>query len=127
VAYDERLAERVRALLAAEPDLSERKMFGGIGFMLGGRVCAGVHGDRLIARVPDDVAARELARPHASPFDLTGRAMSGWIYIAPEGLRTAAALRRWVELGTQVARAAPPPKRAKPRAPRPGARATRAR
>jgi len=114
MAYDEWLAERVRALLGALVDegeataLSERKMFGGVGCMLGGRMCCGVLGDELIARVPPAAAARAACASHARPFDFTGCASAGWYYVAAEGVRTAAALRRWVALRVDVARQAPP-------------------
>ena len=126
--YDARLAERVRTLLATiveadeAPALSERTMFGGIGFMLGARMCCAVHGDDLIARVPAQDVARATASEHVRPFDLTGRAMSGWYYVAPAGVRTAAALRRWLALGLQIARAAPSPKSRRPSRPRPARR-----
>lgn len=80
-------------------------------------MCSAVRGDDLIARVPEDAIAHATESAHVRPFDLTGRAPVGWYYVAPEGVRTAAALRRWLTLGLEVARAAPPPMPR--RAPRP--------
>jgi hypothetical protein len=95
VPYDEGLAERVRELLADRPDLSERKMFGGIGFLLGGNMCCGVLGDELVARVgPGGDSA--LVEPHVRPFDFTGRPMGGFVLVGPEATESDDDLDRWV-------------------------------
>ncbi len=73
MAYDEALAERVRALLGAEPELGERAMFGGLSFLLGGTVACGVLGEELVVRVGPDAHEEALARPHARPMDFYGR------------------------------------------------------
>jgi TfoX/Sxy family transcriptional regulator of competence genes len=96
VAYDERLAARVRDILAGDPALSERKMFGGLAFMLDGNMCCGIVDDRLMLRLGADLAEQALERAHVHPMDFTGRAMTGMVYVAPEGLR-GKALRPWVE------------------------------
>src|SRR3954470_23146218 len=83
VAYDEHLAERARALLD-RPDLDERKMFGGIGFLVAGNMSVGVIGEDLIVRVDPDEAEAMLAEPGARPFDFTGRPMKGWLFVAPD-------------------------------------------
>jgi TfoX-like protein len=108
VAFDERLAGRVRALLEGRPDFSERKMFGGIAFMLGGNMCVGVAGEDLILRHDPDDPDPDLGGRHVRPFDLTGRPMSGWVLVAPAGTRTAAALGHWVGKGVAFAGALPP-------------------
>jgi len=108
VAYDEELAERVRELLADRPDLTERKMFGGIGFMLGGNMCCGVLGDELVARLgPDGDAA--LAEPHVRPFDFTGRPMSGFVLVGPGATESDENLDRWVA-GCEAFASSLPPK-----------------
>jgi TfoX/Sxy family transcriptional regulator of competence genes len=107
VAYDERLAERVRDILAADPALTERKMFGGLAFMLDGNMCCGIVEDRLMLRLGADRAQSALERRHVQPMDFTGRPMTGMVYVAPEGLR-GKALRPWVEQAAGFARTLPP-------------------
>jgi TfoX/Sxy family transcriptional regulator of competence genes len=106
MAYDEKLADRVRAVLSDRTDVTERRMFGGLTFMVAGHMCCGVNHNELIVRLdPDDVDAA-LTRPHARPMDFTGRPMRGFVTVGPEGLK-GPALRRWV--GTAVAHAATRP------------------
>lgn len=105
--YDQQLAERVREELQADPALSERKMFGGICFMLHGNMCCGVVGDRLMLRLGTEAAEPALRRPHVSPMDFTGRPMKGMIYVDRQGLR-GAALARWVGQAAGYARSLPP-------------------
>ena len=107
MAYDERLADRVRDILAGDPAPSERKMFGGLAFMLDGNMCCGIVGDRLMLRLGADLAEQALERTHVYPMDFTGRPMTGMVYVAPEGLR-GKALRTWVEQATGFARTLPP-------------------
>ena len=107
MAYDERLAARVRNLLAGDPGLSERKMFGGLAFMLAGNMCCGIVGDQLMLRLGADLAEKALKRPHVHPMDFTGRPMTGMVYVAPEGLR-GQALRTWVQQAAGFARTLPP-------------------
>lgn len=108
MAYDETLAGRVRAALAGEPGYSERKMFGGLCFMLHGHMTCGVVKDELMVRVGPDAYAEALALPHAREMDFTGRPMKGMLYVAPAGLATEPALRQWVERGALHARSLPP-------------------
>ena len=107
MAYDETLASRVRDLLAGDPGLSERKMFGGLAFMLDGNMCCGIVGDRLMLRLGADLAEQALERAHVHPMDFTGKPMTGMVYVAPEGLR-GRALRTWVEEAARFARTLPP-------------------
>lgn len=108
MAYDEALADRVRALLAGRTDVGERKMFGGLTFLVGGNMCCGVNGDELIVRLDPEREDEALARPHARPMDFTGRPMRGFVTVRPEGL-DGGRLEQWVE--DAVARAASlPPK-----------------
>jgi TfoX/Sxy family transcriptional regulator of competence genes len=106
VAFDEALADRVRDVLAARPELSERRMFGGIAFMLAGNICCGVIGEDLLVRLGDDGEAA-LAEPHTRPMDFTGKPMKTTIYVDPEGTADDAALARWVEAGADFAASLP--------------------
>ncbi|HZZ53364.1 MAG TPA: TfoX/Sxy family protein [Trebonia sp.] len=107
MAYDERLAARVRALLASRADVSERKMFGGLTFMVGGNMCCGVNREELIVRLDPGREEEVLARPHARPMDLTGRRMRGFITVHPDGL-TGTDLDRWVREAVARAESLPP-------------------
>ncbi len=99
--YDQTLATNVRTLLGRRKNLTERKMFGGVGFLLGGNICCGVWKDYLILRLGEDAARQVLAEEHARPFDITGRPMRGWAMIEPDGWRDAPRLRRWIEWATE--------------------------
>ena len=108
MAYDEELAERIRRALAGRQGVSEKKMFGGIAFMLRGNMCCGIVGDELMVRVGPGRFQEALAEPHARPMDFTGRPMRGMVYVTPEGCRTDEALKRWVEQGLNFAASLPP-------------------
>jgi hypothetical protein len=99
MAYSEKLAQRIRKALGPRRDIAEKKMFGGLAFLLGGKMCCGVLGDDLMVRVGPDKYDEALSRPHVRPMDFTGRPMKGFVYIGPEGCKSAAALSRWVNLG----------------------------
>lgn len=107
MAYDEDLAERIRELLGGDADVTERKMFGGLAFMLDGYMCCGVVGSDLMLRLGIDGADGALARPHVRPMDFTGKPLAGTVYVAPAGLR-GVALRRWVERASAFVRTLPP-------------------
>ncbi len=107
MAYDDQLAARIRALLADRSDVSERKMFGGLTFMVGGNMCCGVHGDELIVRLDPEREDEALARSHARPMDLTGRPMRGFITVHPDGLK-GRQLDRWVHEAVARAESLPP-------------------
>jgi TfoX/Sxy family transcriptional regulator of competence genes len=107
VAYDEQLAKRVRAALTGEAGLSERKMFGGLAFMLDGNMCCGVVSDRLMVRLGPELAQNALERPHVQPMDFTGRPMTGMVYVDPAGTR-GTALGKWVEQAVRFTRSLPP-------------------
>jgi TfoX/Sxy family transcriptional regulator of competence genes len=109
VAYDEDLAERIRGLVAGEPDVAERKMFGGLAFLVGGHmsVAAGGQGG-LMVRIDPGEADALLAEPNARPFEMRGRAVRGWLRVDPEGLRSERELSAWVRRGVAFARSLPP-------------------
>ncbi len=97
MAYSEVLASRIRKVFAPQHEVSERKMFGGLTFMVCGHMCCGVMQDKLVVRVGADKARIALQRPHTTPFDVTGKPMSGIVVIAGPGIDTAVSLRRWVQ------------------------------
>ena len=97
--YDERLAERVRGVLAPHRMVVEKKMMGGLCFMLRGHMCCGVMKDQLVVRVGRERHADALAEPHVRPMDFTGRPLRGFVFVAPAGIRTRRNLDRWVSRG----------------------------
>ncbi len=95
--YDENLANRIRAVLSGDTRFTERKMFGGLAFMLSGNMACGVLGDTLMARVGPDAYAECLVLPHASEMDFTGRPMQGMVYVANEGVQSMTDLDAWLQ------------------------------
>ncbi len=108
MAYDEGLAQRIQEALADADGLTERRMFGGIAFMLHGNMAVGVSGDELMVRVGPDRYDDALAQPHARVFDMNGRVMRGWVVVASEGIADDAALDAWIQRGADYARSLPP-------------------
>jgi TfoX N-terminal domain len=108
VAYDEHLANRIRELLADEDGVTEKKMFGGLAFLIGGNmsVSASGQGGLLLRCGPAETEAL-LRKPHAAPFEMRGRAMDGWLRVAPEGVGTKRQLAPWVARGVAYARSLP--------------------
>ncbi len=98
MAYNENLADRLRDLLADRVDLVEKKMFGGVAFMLAGNMCCGVVGDRLMARVGPERYQDALERPDAREMDFTGRAMRGFVFVLPKGYESDESLSTWVDM-----------------------------
>jgi hypothetical protein len=107
MAYDPELVERVRKKLGNLPFV-EKKMFGGVGFLLYGNMACGVHGSGLIVRVARDKHAALLTRAGARPFDLTGKPMKGWLVVDPQGCKTDKQLAAWVREGVEYASSLPP-------------------
>ena len=107
MAFDERLAERVRNQIGTRAGLTEKKMFGGLGFLLHGNMSVGVHGGELIVRLDPQASDAALAAPGARMFDLTGRPMKGWLMVGADGLRDPASLARWVRRGLDYASSLP--------------------
>jgi hypothetical protein len=105
--YDTLLAIRIRAALGPLPDLEEKKMFGGVGFMVNGNLACGVHKNELIVRVGPENHAKALSRPHTHEFDMTGHPMAGWVMVAPQGCATESDLKAWVAQGLAFARSLP--------------------
>ena len=107
MAYDEGLAERIREQLADEPDRTEKRMFGGLAFLLGGNMSVGVYGDELLVRVGREGSEDALAQPRTRLFDMSQRPMHGWILVAPEGVEDDGGLAAWVARGVGYARSLP--------------------
>jgi len=107
VAYDEGLAQRIRELLEEQNALSERKMFGGLAFLVHGNMAIGVVRGELMVRVGPEAHAAALREPHARPMDFTKRAMKGFVFVAPLGFEEDADLARWVGRGVHFAASLP--------------------
>ena len=106
--YDEGLAQRMRELFDDRGvQYTEKKMFGGVGFMIGGNMAGGVHKEALIIRVGPDAYDESLEKPHAKVFDITGRAMKGWIMLDAEGFAEDDDLRDWLDRGIDFASSLP--------------------
>ncbi len=112
LAYDEKLAERVRSALAGRRRIAERKMFGGLAFLLRGRMCCGILNDDLMVRVGPERYVAALARPHVRPMDFTGKPLSGFVYVDSPGVKTGAALAKWLREATEYAASLPADKSA---------------
>jgi TfoX/Sxy family transcriptional regulator of competence genes len=97
MAFDEAAAGRVRKALAGSPDVVEKRMFGGVVFMVRGNMCCGVIGDRLMLRVGSDGYEAALSRPHSMAMDFTGKPMKGLVYVEPAGFRSPRDLKMWIE------------------------------
>ena len=97
MAYSESLARRIRQVFAHRRGNTEKKMFGGVGFLLSGNMCVGVWKSWLIVRLGPDQAAAALAEPNVVEFDITGRPMKGWIMVEQDGLETDEQLHHWVQ------------------------------
>jgi TfoX/Sxy family transcriptional regulator of competence genes len=108
MSHDEEFAHRIREQLGDQTGVSERAMFGGLAFMLNGNMAVGISSrGELMVRVGADGADEALERPHARPFDMTGRPMRGWILVAPAGFATKRQLGAWVRRGVAFAHTLP--------------------
>jgi TfoX/Sxy family transcriptional regulator of competence genes len=101
MAFDETLAERIRQRLARRKNIDERKMFGGIGFMLNGNMLVGVWKDSLIVRIGTEEGDEVLKAPHVKEFDITGKPMKGWLLVAPAGIESDDELSGWIQLAVK--------------------------
>jgi hypothetical protein len=106
MAFNQLLADRVRKILESE-DILEKKMFGGVGFLIHGNMACGVHNDNLIVRVGEERYEEILTHPLARPFDMTGKPMTGWVEIIPTGTKRDVDLAGWVRTGLDFARSLP--------------------
>lgn len=108
MAYDQRLADDVRACIGSHPGLTDKEMFGGIAFMVHGNMAVGVRGTELMVRVGKEAHDEAMARPGARIFDFSARPMRGWVVVSPEGFVTDADLDSWVQRGIAYAETLPP-------------------
>jgi TfoX/Sxy family transcriptional regulator of competence genes len=109
MAYDEDLAHRIRTVLQGEPGVAEKRMFGGLAFLIGGNLAVSASGQGgLLLRVDPATTEALVRQPHASRAVMRGRELDGWLRIEPEALETAAELQRWVGIGLDHARSLPP-------------------
>lgn len=108
MAYDEGLAQRIREIIVEVPGLEEKKMFGGIGFLVRGNMACGVYKEDLIVRLGPDMNDEALADPHTRPFDITGRPMKGWVMVNADGYEADEDLNLWVQRGVEFSLTLPP-------------------
>ena len=108
MAFDETLAGRIRLSLGKRKGLKEKKMFGGIAFLLNGNMCCGVHRSEMIVRLAPDATDQALTERHTRLFDLTGRPMKGWVLVDPAGLKTDDKVAKWVAVAAKYASSLPP-------------------
>jgi TfoX/Sxy family transcriptional regulator of competence genes len=108
MAHDEGLAQRVREEIGELPGYVEKRMFGGIGFMLHGNMACGMIGEDLIVRVGRERYESALNEPHTKPFDMTGRPMRGWVVVTAQGYAADEDLADWVQQGVSYASSLPP-------------------
>lgn len=106
--YSEDLAHRLRDVFATRDEVVEKKMFGGLAFMVRGHMCCGIVDDRLMARVGPDRWEEALSRPFAREMDFTGRSLKGFVLVEPDGIRTQEALTDWVALAEAFIDTLPP-------------------
>src|SRR5437764_1373447 len=107
MAFDETLAARIRDTLARKRGVEEKKMFGGVGFLLYGNMLVGVWNDSLIVRLGPDNYDDALLEPHVREFDITGRAMKGWVLVEPEGVEDDEQLSAWIQRAVNFVGALP--------------------
>lgn len=108
MAYDEDLAARIRAVLDSIEDVTERKMFGGLAFLVGGQMTCGIVGADLMMRLGEEGADAALDEPHTRPMDFTGKPMRSMVYVEPAGIDTDVALQGWIERAITHTRTLPP-------------------
>ena len=108
MAYDDELAERLREVFSNRLDIEEKKMFGGLAFMLSGHMCVGINDTMLMARVGPEQYEAALSRPHARKMDFTGQSMKGFVYVAPERIVEDEDLKSWTDLCERFVRSLPP-------------------
>jgi TfoX/Sxy family transcriptional regulator of competence genes len=107
MAYSTELADRIRGVIGKPPELIEKEMFGGVGFMVQGNMAVGVIGDELMVRIDKAETDAALVEPGTRIFDFTGRPMKGWVMVGDEGISTKEGLNQWVQRGLDYARSLP--------------------
>ena len=97
--YSETLAKKIRESIKHKRNITEKKMFGGLAFLLKGKMFCGVIKDNLIIRAGPEMYEKALSRPHSRPMDFTGKPMRGFVYVEPQGYKTTDSLSNWIKLG----------------------------
>jgi len=113
MAYDEKLAQRIREVLKGTKKVTEQKMFGGIAFLLEGKMFVGIVKDDLMVRVGKENHNRAISQKHARSMDFTGKPMVGFVYVAPAGFKGKPALAKWVKMGRDFVLTLPAKKKKK--------------
>ena len=108
MAIDENLAEQLRSVFQCKYKVTEKKMFGGLAFMINGHMCCGIVGKDLVVRTGPEGFDEALRRPHSRPMDFTGRPMKGFVYVAPAGYRSDTNLKSWTKLALEFVLRQPP-------------------
>jgi TfoX/Sxy family transcriptional regulator of competence genes len=108
MAFSEALAQRVRRRLARRKHVEAKAMFGGLGFLLNGNLLVGIWKESLVVRLGPDASGDALREPHVGAFDITGRAMKGWVLVAPQGVEDDDQLRGWIERAVKFVGKLPP-------------------
>lgn len=108
MAYDPVLAERIRAELARHVEFTEKKMFGGLSFLVNGNMCCGITGTDLVLRLSPEEVERALAKPHTRPMDFTGKPMKSMVYVSAEGNSSRVDLQQWLLVAANTAKGMPP-------------------
>ncbi len=108
MAYDEKLAERLSKAFRRRKGAAEKKMFGGIAYMVDGHMCCGVIKDMLVVRVGPDAYEKALEVKHTRPMDFTGRPMKGYVYVEAKGIKSDENLKSWIERGIKFVNTLPP-------------------
>ena len=106
--FDEKLAERLRPVFQGKYTVVEKKMVGGLAFMVNGHMCCGIVGKDLVVRTGPDAFEQAIQQPHARPMDFTGRPMKGFVYVAPKGYRSDSDLKSWTQRGLDFVLSQPP-------------------
>jgi TfoX/Sxy family transcriptional regulator of competence genes len=107
MAYSESLADRIRGIVARHRGVTEKKMFGGVGFLLNGNMLVGVWKTSLIVRIGPDEYEAALREPHVGEFDITGKPMKGWVMVEPDGIDDDEQLSHWIERATKFVKTLP--------------------
>jgi hypothetical protein len=108
MAYDETVAQQVRKALTKYPGITEKKMFGGLAFLLRGNMCCGIMGNELMVRVGPQGYEAALSRPHTRKMDFTGKPLKGFVYVSPAGFGAKKGFEAWIEKATEFALSLPP-------------------
>ena len=108
MAFDKNLAERIRKALARKKGIEEKKMFGGLGFLLNGNMLVGVWKNSMIVRLGPDGHEDALLEPHVKEFDITGKPMKGWVMVGPEGVQAEEQVKAWIQRAVKFVGKLPP-------------------